>query len=76
MARDSPDAADNFLRQITIRFEPLRLAPNIGAKRDQLAPGLRVHLHRGYGIYYVFDEWELIILRVVHGARSVEDLFS
>ncbi len=76
IARDSPDAADSFLRQITTRFEPLCVAPNIGARRDFLAPGLRVQLYRGYAIYYLFDETQLIILRVVHGARSVEDLFS
>jgi len=39
--------------------------------RDQLAPGLRVAFQGNYAIYYLCREPELIIVRVLHGARDI-----
>lgn len=38
--------------------------------REQFAPSLRVVFHGQYAIYYVPLESELVILRVLHGARD------
>jgi hypothetical protein len=35
---------------------------------------LRVHFHRDYALYYRFTEREVIIVRVVHGARDARAL--
>jgi toxin ParE1/3/4 len=48
--------------------------PEIGPRRDRLAKGLRVHFHRDYAMYYRFSHTEVIIVRVVHGARDVRAL--
>jgi toxin ParE1/3/4 len=48
--------------------------PEIGPRRDHLAAGLRVHFHRDYALYYRFTETEVIIVRVVPGARDVRAL--
>jgi len=64
------------VRQLETKFEPLRHYPEIGPRRDQLAPGLRTHFYRDYVIYYQFTEIELIIVRVVHGSRDAVALFS
>lgn len=48
--------------------------PEIGPCRDHLAEGLRAHFHRDYVLYYRFTDTEVIIVRVVHGARDVQAL--
>jgi len=48
--------------------------PEIGPRRDYLAKGLRAHFHRDYVLYYRFTDTEVIIVRVVHGARDAEAL--
>jgi len=46
----------------------------IGPRREHLGAGLRVHFHRDYALYYRFSESEVIIVRVVHGARDARAL--
>jgi toxin ParE1/3/4 len=48
--------------------------PRLGASRDQLAPGLRVIFHGRYAIYYAPRDEELVIVRVIHGAREITAL--
>ncbi len=48
--------------------------PGSGVRRDQLARGLRVIVHRAYAIYYLADAVEVVIVRVIHGARDVAAL--
>jgi toxin ParE1/3/4 len=42
----------------------------LGPPREQLAPGLRVIFQGHYGIYYVLRDQEVVIVRVLHGARD------
>jgi toxin ParE1/3/4 len=63
-----------LIREIEARFETVQDQPEIGPRRDQLADGLRVHLHRDYALYYRFTDTEITIVRVVHGARDVRAL--
>jgi toxin ParE1/3/4 len=44
--------------------------------RGKLAPGLRALAHRDYLIYYQPTESEIIILRVLHGARDARAIFG
>jgi toxin ParE1/3/4 len=73
---DSPRAADAFVGQIAAKFEPLRQFPEIGATREQLAPGLRALPYRDYVIYYLAQPDELVIVRVLHGARDARAIFG
>ncbi|MEE9145085.1 MAG: type II toxin-antitoxin system RelE/ParE family toxin [Candidatus Binatia bacterium] len=76
MAEDSPQAATAFVAKIQDKFQPLLQQPEMGPSRDFLAPGLRVHFYGQYAIYYQATEMELIIIRVVHGARDRSALFA
>jgi toxin ParE1/3/4 len=42
-----------------------------GAPRDILAPGLRAAFQGRYAVYYRADEREVVVVRVLHGARDV-----
>ena len=44
--------------------------PLSGTKREQFAPNLRVIFHGAYAVYYTPTDRELIIVRVIHGARD------
>jgi len=55
-------------------FEPVRHFPYAGAARDHISPGLRVTFHGSYAIYYLPHPEELVIVRVLHGARDVTGL--
>ncbi len=42
----------------------------MGTTRDQLGSELRVTFHHPYAIYYQVSKQELIIIRILHGARD------
>lgn len=42
-----------------------------GPEREHLGPGLRVTFHQKYAIYYLVRPGELVIVRVIHGARDI-----
>ena len=44
--------------------------PLAGATRDSFALGLRVCFSGNYAIYYLHNEHELVIVRILHGARD------
>ncbi|MCJ2060964.1 type II toxin-antitoxin system RelE/ParE family toxin [Methylobacterium sp. J-048] len=70
----SPAMADRLIARIEAACAPVRDFPQAGPSREQLAPGLRVVIERAYAIYYQHDEREIVIVRVLHGARDVDAL--
>jgi toxin ParE1/3/4 len=64
------------VQQIAAKFEPLRQFPDMGAPREQFAPGLRALPYRDYVIYYLAEPDELVIVRVLHGARDARAIFG
>ena len=42
----------------------------MGSRREQFGAGLRVIFHAPYAIYYLPADHELVIVRVLHGARD------
>jgi toxin ParE1/3/4 len=69
-------AASTFIRKIQARFEPLLVHPELGPRRDDLAPGLRVHFHQKYALYYRYTASEVAIVRVLHGSRDARALLG
>jgi toxin ParE1/3/4 len=55
---------------IKVDFDQLAIFPLSGVSRAHLAADLRVKFHGAYGIYYMPAARELIIVRVLHGARD------
>lgn len=70
IARESPAQASRFIKQISEKFKPLCTHPNMGPKRDELSPGLRVQFYQNYAIYYTSTNTDLIILHVTHLSRD------
>ena len=63
--------ATSFVGKLHADFQRLRRAPLMGTTREVVAPGLRVFFHGRYAIYYQPHENELVIVRVLHGARDI-----
>ena len=63
--------ATNFVRKLEPALDPLCQHPFSGPARGHLGPGLRVAFHGKYAIYHLARPDEVLVLRVVHGARDI-----
>lgn len=72
ISRDKPEAAIRFVDKLEKECELLSQFPELGAKREELAAGLRLFTFRGYGIYYRNLEDRVRIERVLHSALDVQ----
>ena len=60
-----------MLAKIETAFSHLLQFPNTGATRESLGVGLRVTFVGKYAVYYSMSVDEVIIVRVLHGARDI-----
>jgi toxin ParE1/3/4 len=71
IARDKPIAARAFVEAIIEACHQLAANPEMGMKREDLVPALRMFTHQGYGIYYRNLDAEVMIERVLHPSLDV-----
>lgn len=78
IALDNPDAADKQIDKIEAIFYRLCEYPRLGAKRDDIAEGLRGIVRGHYLLLYQLDELNrsVQIIRVIHGMRDLAALFG
>jgi toxin ParE1/3/4 len=76
IAQDKPDAADRFIRALVSRFPMLASMPELGRRREELAPRLRSFSVRNYVIFYRPMANGVEIARVLHGARDLPPMFE
>ncbi len=74
IAADNISAADRLVDRFTETYEKLAQNPGMGVKQEQYRTGLRCFPVGKYIIFYTVGVDELIIYRVLHGARRLEDL--
>lgn len=75
IAQDNPEAADQLLDRIEERCQALVRFPEMGVNRDELVPGLRSFPIGNYLIFYLINEHEIEIVRVLPGMRDINALF-
>ena len=66
----SETTATRLLAKINGACDRLPTFPGSGAPRGQLAAGLRAIFEGNYAVYYLATDGELILVRVLHGARD------
>ena len=82
IAREDPVAAERFLQAAEQTFESLARMPHLGRRRgfsNPLLKGIRSWRIRGFPkilIFYKTVDAGIEVIRVLHGARDVELLFS
>ena len=74
IANDNPSAADRMWQCFEDRFELLLTHPFSGESQDCYRPGLRSVVEGQYVIFYEPRPHEILIYRVLHGARRWEEL--
>jgi len=77
-SRLAPRAAeDRLIDSITARFFLIASQPYLGRARDKdFGPGSRSLPVGEYVIVYSIERGDVLILRVAHGRRDIEELFK
>lgn len=76
IAQNSPQAADNLLDKMLLRFSRLAQFPELGRVRSDLAPFVRSFPVGSYIVFYRPIEQGIEIVRVVHGSRDIGQIFQ
>lgn len=76
IARDKPLAADKMIDRFHATFGTLASNPGIGQSVDRYRKGLRCFSVGKYVVFFKPTEQELVVYRVLHGARNMDDIFK
>lgn len=68
--------AAKLVERMTQAFRTLARQPGLGRPRDEIAPGLRSFRVGSYLVFYEARADGILIVRVLHGARHIERLFT
>jgi toxin ParE1/3/4 len=72
----SPDVADEQLRSLDRACEALAQWPHSGRARDELLRNVRSIAVEAYVVFYRVGNSAIEIVRVLHGRRDVDAIFS
>jgi plasmid stabilization system protein ParE len=64
-------ASVSFVREVREHFSKIAAAPQAYTARPELGDGVRSCTHGRYLILFIPDEGEVLIARIVHGARNL-----
>ena len=74
IAADNPERALSFVSEIRGHCERIAKAPHAYPARPELGEGLRSCAHGRYLIVFQPDTEEVLIVRILHGARDLPAL--
>lgn len=63
-----------YLKELQATFARLSQNPELGRQRQELKPGVFSWLHHKHIIFYQLHEKGLIVLRVLHQSRDIDEL--
>jgi toxin ParE1/3/4 len=75
IAADNPARAVTFVEELRDVFARIAEQPKAFPRRDDLARGFRQAVHGRYLILFKAGRGGVVIVRVLHGARRLQDLF-
>jgi toxin ParE1/3/4 len=76
IADDSVANADAFVDDLNETIQLLANQPGSGRRREELAPGILSFPFRRYVIFYRANPDAIEIVRVLHGARDIHNIFE
>lgn len=74
IAADNPARAVAFIGELRVLFTRMAERPKAYGRRDDLAPGLRQAVHGRYLVLFTAAKDGIVVERILHGARRLEDL--
>ena len=75
VANDDLAAADRLVDRFTGTYELLAQHPEMGEQQERYLAGLRRFTVGSYAIFYVQITDGILVYRVLHGARDIDELF-
>jgi len=75
IAKDNPVRALSFIRELRDRCEKIVHMPRAAPLRPELGEGVRIVMFGRYVICYSERDGQIVIERIVHGARRLQPLF-
>jgi len=75
IARENPDRADQFIKDIIQQINHLAEIGYTGSPRDWVSPGLKMYPFQKRCIYFEVTEDQFIVLRILHEAQDVDSQF-
>jgi toxin ParE1/3/4 len=75
IARDNPREAGQFLTRIKDKCQDIAATPLIGRERDDMGRNVRSFPLGRYLIFYRVMGDDVVVVRVLHGARNLPDTF-
>jgi toxin ParE1/3/4 len=76
IADDSLANADSFIDKLYETMQVLSRQPGSGRHREEIAPGIQSFPFGRYIIFYRAVTGGIEIVRVLHGARDIENIFG
>jgi len=76
ISQDNPPAAYRWLQSLNAELDTLLRFPGLGRPREELRPNLRSLPFGNYMIYYAPTDDGITLIRVVHGARDIDQLLE
>ncbi|TPN83138.1 type II toxin-antitoxin system RelE/ParE family toxin [Mesorhizobium sp. CU2] len=73
---ENPAAARRFVAALRARCDRIADAPRGGAPRYSLSPNLRSVPFQHYVIFYIAEDDDVRIERILHGARDIDAIFE
>ncbi len=76
IAENNPEAAYRMIQAIETRLDAIVAMPNVGKKRDEFFKGIRSLAEGNYVIFYKNITAGILIVRVVHSKRDLNQFFE
>jgi toxin ParE1/3/4 len=76
LSNQLPRRDQKFTLKLRAAIDRLCLFPEIGTERPDLFEGIRVTYVWNYLVFYQLTDDQIVIERVLHGARDIEALFK
>ena len=68
--------AQRYREELELALQYLSLTPDVGRKRDAIAPGLRSFAVAEHVAFYVQRKGKITILRILHPRMNVDEAFE
>ncbi len=76
IAADNPARALSFVRDLRAQCQRITLNPSGYRLRPELGDGIRSCAHGHYVVFFEADPDEVLVVRILHGARDLPTLFD
>jgi toxin ParE1/3/4 len=68
--------AQSYREELELALQHLSLTPDVGRRRDAVAPGLRSFALAQHVAFYIERKDRIIVLRILHPRMNVDEAFK